>query len=102
MREVLVKRNTGCTDNEGIMTMPELLNLLKSVILSPQVIGITIVLVLYFNLVFYVSSSRKKRQVRQQKRRTRTPPAAPPAPEEGAAEESGQEETATHDDEVMV
>lgn len=102
MREVLVKRNTGCTDNENIMTMSELLDLLKSVIFSRQVIGVTIVLVLYFNLVFYVSSSRKKRKVRPQKRRARAASSvSPPAAGEAAAEEGGQEDAAQQDGEVV-
>lgn len=42
------------------MTVAQLMDLLKKVLLSPEVIGVTIVIVLYINIVMYVVRYRKR------------------------------------------
>lgn len=42
------------------MTVDQLIELLKAVLLSPKVIGVTIVIVLYINIVNYIVHYRKR------------------------------------------
>jgi hypothetical protein len=73
------------------MTLTELVDLLKKVFLSPEVIGVTVVIVLYINVVNYIVRYRKKPPA-PKKKRVATPKPAKPAPTEGEEEGDGDEE----------
>ena len=62
------------------MTLDELLSLLKSVLVSPEVIGVTIVIALYINIVNYIVRYRKRLPQAKKRRRPRV----------SAAEESAE------------
>lgn len=55
------------TDME--MSFSELSGLLKAVVLSPEVIGTTVVLLLFLNLVFYTVSYRKRAGGKKKRRK---------------------------------
>lgn len=67
------------------MTLNELFKLLASVLLDPKVIGITVVLAIYVNIVMYVVHYRKRVPKPKQKR-------VRPAPQASAAEGEGDGE----------
>jgi len=69
------------------MTLAQLFGLLKSVLLSPEVIGVTIVIALYINIVTYIVRYRKQ-PPKEKKKRVKAEPAAPAAPT--AAERAGR------------
>ena len=55
-----VKRKRISADTANTMTLMELLILLKQVILSPEVLGVTIVIALYINIVSWIVRYRKR------------------------------------------
>lgn len=69
------------------MTFFELLILLKDVIISPEVIIIGVLLILYLNLVFYVVKYHKPSvpSFQSRIRKNLKKPASEPAAEEGAS-----------------
>ena len=75
------------------MTLTELVDLLKKVFLSPEVIGVTVVIVLYINIVNYIVRYRK-RPPAPKKKRVAAPKPAKPAPAEGDEEGEGDEDAA--------
>lgn len=50
------------------MTIDELLNLIKTVVLSKEVLGTTVIIILILNMVFYIVSY-KKHPVKKRKKR---------------------------------
>lgn len=69
------------------MTFAQLFGLLKSVLISPEVIGVTIVIALYINIVTYIVRYRKQ-PPREKKKKVKAEPAAPAGPT--AAERAGR------------
>jgi hypothetical protein len=72
------------------MTLTELVDLLKKVFLSPEVIGVTVVIILYINGVNYIVRYRKKPPA-PKKKRVATPKPAKSAPAEGEEDGEGDE-----------
>ena len=69
------------------MSFREILTLVSHVVLTPEVIGATVVILLFLDLVFYVASYRKRQKKKAGKRKAprlrKVQPAAPQAPAEG-------------------
>lgn len=76
-----VKPGPGNADI-GDMTLTELADLLEKVFLSPEVIGVTVVIIIYITIVNYIVQYRKKAPA-PKKRRVAAPKPAKPAPAEG-------------------
>ena len=85
-----VKTDDGFADS-AIMTVSELIILLKEVLFSPAVIGVTIIIAFYINIVVYVVRYRKKPPRSRKKTKKSTVPEAAPS---GAAEEEVEDEDA--------
>jgi len=88
------------------MTVNELINLLKKVLVSPEVIGVTIVVILYIAIVNYVVNYRKRVPVPKVKKKKAEKPVtaeAEPAEEEGASARASKrgkkDSTPSEDDE---
>ena len=74
------------------MNSPDFFYVIKNVLLSPIVIGITIVCGLLLNFIFYVVSYRKKPRPLITKNKTIQPvKETTPPPEEETEEEEGEE-----------
>lgn len=72
------------------MSFNDLIYILKQILVSPYVIGITIAIILYLNLVFFIvnynqNSGQKIRVKRTEKKKT--PPPSPPKEDEPADDE---------------
>lgn len=68
------------------MTLDQLIVLLKAVMLTPEVIGVTIVIVFYINIVNYIVSYRKQAP---KPKKGRKPKAVPESTAPTAAERAG-------------
>jgi hypothetical protein len=80
------------------MTLDQLFALLKAVFLSPEVIGATVVIALYINIVSYIVRYRKKPP--QEKKKAKK--AAPVAERQTAAERAGHAAPEVEDEEDAV
>lgn len=77
------------------MFPPELIELIKHLLTSKEVIGVTLALILYFSLVFFVARTHRKRARGfsvPQKKTKKEKPAKAAAPEVIEDEELGLEE----------
>jgi len=72
------------------MTLLELADLLKQVFLSPAVIGVTVVIILYINIVNYIVRYRKKPPAPKKPHVARVKPVKP-APAEAEADEDDED-----------
>jgi ribosomal protein L12E/L44/L45/RPP1/RPP2 len=87
-----VKDGTDPADTVVNMTVDQLLALLKAVLLSPEVIGVTVVMAIFLNIVNAVVYYRKKPPAPKSPKRKAAAKAAPqPAPAEEDEGESDQE-----------
>jgi hypothetical protein len=70
-----------------------LIDLLKNVLLSWETIAVTVALVLYIQLVFYVARLRRKKPSKLFARKPKAPkaPKPPKTPKQGAEGEEGEE-----------
>jgi len=78
------------TTDMNPMSVDALIDLLKKVLLTPEVIGVTVVIALYVNIVSSVVSYRKKKPVPKTKKRKADPKPVP-----------AEKQTADDEDEEM-
>lgn len=73
------------------MKFDQLLSIIKAVILSPYVIGVTIVIVLYFSVVNYVVYYRKRPPAPKRPKARKPAPVAQKKETEGESDEEAPE-----------
>lgn len=78
----MVKKHAKIADNGDIMSVGELFELLKRILLSREVIIVTVVIALYVNLVLYIVRYRKKSFRGKKPWRRFKPPAVSPLADE--------------------
>ncbi len=88
------------------MVSAELIDLIKDVLLSWETIAVTVALVLYLQLVFYVARLRRRKPSKLFARKPKAPkPPKPPKKRpkaEGEEEEEDEEEAGEEDDELQL
>lgn len=82
MAGIEVKPDLEYADTTGMMTLGQLMRLLLSVLISPQVIGVTVVIALYINIVNYIVRYRKQAPKPKQPRIRAAAAVAPPPDED--------------------
>lgn len=80
------------------------MDLIKNVLLSWETIAVTLALVIYLQLVFYVARLRRKKPSRLFARKPKAPkpPKAPKAPKAPKGEEGEEEDVIDEDDELQL